>query len=215
MMNSVKRLFQRKQLLFLVSLLGILFVSPLQGVFVNLLLSVSMFAAVYGISYDRKKAKLMLVLGTITFLATWLDVVRDNDSLTFVVVLLWLLFFVTIAIILLEHTLRAENVDSDVIIGAISVYMVTGIIWAFIYSLLAMLDPNAFSYSAGVFKPPYVFTNFTYYSYVTLTTLGYGDITPVGAYARIISYLEAIAGVMYIAILVSRFVSMYGRSRTS
>jgi voltage-gated potassium channel len=120
-----------------------------------------------------------------------------------------MLGFLTVAII---HTLRqvvfGTELDLNRLVGAICVFLLLGIIWAFAYSLLELAVPDSFrGFSAG--HGPGFDTGWLYFSFVTLTTLGYGDITPVSATARTLAYMQAIAGQFYVAVLVAGLVSAF------
>lgn len=88
--------------------------------------------------------------------------------------------------------------------GAIAVYLLLGLAWAYAYQLIAYLSPGAFSGSVTVSGG---FSSWTYFSFVTLATLGYGDISPVDPVARSLATAEAITGQLYLAVLIARLVS--------
>ncbi|NIO15624.1 MAG: hypothetical protein GTN70_01255 [Deltaproteobacteria bacterium] len=128
----------------------------------------------------------------------------------------YLVFFMTTGVIILKDVLKDEQVTIDKIFGAFCVFLFIGLIWAMAYSLLETLNPGSFNnlpgspedfrgYSVGG-SPISVFV---YYSYITLTTLGYGDITPATRAARSFASLEAIVGQMYLAVLVARLVGLH------
>jgi uncharacterized membrane protein len=87
-----------------------------------------------------------------------------------------------------------------------------GVIWAVVYTIVAMANPHAFS---GIQAPDGRGwdSGWLYFSFITMTTLGYGDVAPVSAIARTLAYLQAIFGQFYIAILVAGLVGAYITSR--
>jgi Ion channel len=89
--------------------------------------------------------------------------------------------------------------------GAVVLYLLVGLIWAYVYMLVNRLVPNAFAYPAADATD---FPEWVYFSFVTLTTVGYGDITPVARGARSLATLEAFVGQLYPAIIIARFVSL-------
>jgi hypothetical protein len=124
-------------------------------------------------------------------------------------------FFIIATVFALGRVLEDEHVDMNRIAGAISVYMLIGLIWASSYFALSLLDPQAFrgiaelsDYNLSLTNTAYL--DLLYFIYVTLSTLGYGDVTPVSRAAQSLAYLEAICGVMYIAVLISAMVGSYG-----
>ena len=106
-----------------------------------------------------------------------------------------------------KQVLFAGAVDANRIIGAICIYLLMGLIWALMYLFIAQAIPGAFN---GVEQLVWYdnFADVAYYSYVTLTTLGYGDISPVAPIARFLVYMEAVVGVFYMAILVASLIGV-------
>ena len=124
-------------------------------------------------------------------------------------------YFVVATVFTLGRVLEDNYVDMNRIAGAISVYMLIGLIWTSLYFALSLVDPQAFGGIAVLSSYQETLTNtayldLLYYSYVTLSTLGYGDVIPVSRAAQSLSYLEAICGVMFVAVLVAAMVGSYG-----
>lgn len=123
-----------------------------------------------------------------------------------------LVFYIFIAGVIVSHVLGHEEVATDTLFGAACVYLLLGLVWMVAYTLLERVHPGSFHFSSvdsssGV---PSIF-DFLYFSIVTLTTLGYGDVAPVTARARSLAMLEAIVGVLFIALLIARLVGLYRR----
>lgn len=98
-------------------------------------------------------------------------------------------------------------VDGNKIIGAICIYILMGLIWAFAYLITEELFPGSFKgLEPGLWQ--HQLEELTYYSMVTLTTLGYGDITPTQPLSRFLAYIEAIVGIFYTTILVASLIGM-------
>ena len=106
-----------------------------------------------------------------------------------------------------RQVLFAGAVDMNRIVGAICIYLLMGLIWTLMYLFIAQAIPGAFN---GVEQMIWYdnFADVAYYSYVTLTTLGYGDISPVAPIARFLVYMEAVVGVFYMAILVASLIGV-------
>lgn len=129
-------------------------------------------------------------------------------------------FFVLATIFSFRRVLEDEYVDMNRIAGAISIYMLIGLMWASLYFFLCLLEPGALNGvpslgSHDVRAMNAVYMDLLYFSYVTLSTLGYGEITPAGRAAQSLAYLEAISGVMYVAVLVAALVGSYGKKRVA
>ena len=119
-----------------------------------------------------------------------------------------------VAVSVLQQVLQAEKVSREVVEGAVCVYMLLGVAWASLFSLIETLHPGAFqlpSLRTTSVLPVVVEARqrFLYYSFVTLTTVGYGDITPVAALAQRLAVLEAMFGQLYLSILVARLVGLH------
>ena len=92
------------------------------------------------------------------------------------------------------------------IMGGACAFVLIGIVWAYIYYLLEIFQPNSFKAAEPLGDD---LGDFMYYSFVTLTTLGYGDVLAVSKQARGLTILEAIIGQLYLAIMISRLVSRH------
>ncbi len=114
---------------------------------------------------------------------------------------LWAIFLAA------KQVLVAGVVDANRMVGAICIYLLMGLIWALMYMFLAQATPGAFN---GLDQVVWYenFADVAYFSFVTLTTLGYGDITPVAPVARFLVYMQAVVGVFYMAILVASLIGV-------
>jgi len=127
-----------------------------------------------------------------------------------------ILFLAFIVAHLLRFVLHAPRVNSEVISAAISAYLLIGVIWALAYMLAAELVPGSFVVTAGpASSASMTGFNGVYFSFVTLSTVGYGDLVPVSKVARMLAMTEAMTGVFYVAILISRLVALYAPRRGS
>ncbi|MFA6413542.1 MAG: ion channel [Syntrophales bacterium] len=126
-----------------------------------------------------------------------------------------LCFFILIAFAIIFDIFHSQEVTTDTISGAACLYLLIGIIWGEAYSLLEHLCPGSFYYSLPQ-KVGHMISSsfFTYFSFVTLTTIGYGDISPVSEGAKLLVIAEAILGQLYIAIFLARIIATYqGRKK--
>jgi hypothetical protein len=119
-----------------------------------------------------------------------------------------------IAWVLLRFIFATKRVSQDVLYAAVTVYILIGAIYVPVYGILentsfSLTGMNAFKDALVPAGQPIPWQSFLYYSYVTLTTMGYGDILPVTMWARSAAISEAVMGVMYTAIIVSRLVALY------
>jgi hypothetical protein len=121
-----------------------------------------------------------------------------------------LVFIVFIVANLLRYILRAPRVTSEVLYAGVANYLMLGVLWANAYVLVAHVMPSAFVFTAG---PPTSQSmqgfNGLYFSFVTLSTVGYGDIIPIAPVARLLAIAEATVGMIYMTVLVARLVALY------
>jgi hypothetical protein len=136
--------------------------------------------------------------------------IREGDYLEFVAYMVAVLFFLDM-IYLISRALLVEQtrVTGDTLWAAINIYLLFGMMFAFLYSAVLALHPGAFA--GGILENDSldITQSMVYYSFVTMTTLGYGDITPKIQVAATLAYVQALIGQLYVAILIARLVSMY------
>jgi hypothetical protein len=110
--------------------------------------------------------------------------------------------FVAITIVaLMRNMFRTHRVTSNMIVGGICIYLLIGVLWTVLFALLLTWDQDAIVLREGA--------SLFYFSFTTLTTLGYGDITPAGKLAQDLAIMEAIAGQVYLAIFIARLVGLH------
>lgn len=119
------------------------------------------------------------------------------------------IFLGIVLYVVFAEVVRSTHVDIDAVMGALSVYLLIGFMWANFYAILFAFEPASFrlppnwQIEQGLVIPEY---SFGYYSFVTLTTLGFGDVLPITYRARTLSWLEAVVGVGYMAIVIASLV---------
>ncbi len=182
----------------------------------DILFTVALLTALYSISGNRTLLIVGISLIAPIFFLGWTDYARTSFSLVLVAYALGIVFFGFVAASILIHILSENEVTMDLIYGSACVYFMIAIVWSIGYGFIELLMPGSFKISGEVFTRAdhvghYAFLNdnFSYYSFVTLTTLGYGDIVPMSPVAKSISALEAVFGQLYIALLVARLVGLY------
>jgi len=119
-----------------------------------------------------------------------------------------LLLFTYTTIFVLRRVLQSEHVTGDTLCGAIAVYLMIGLTWSLVYVLVEHLHPGSYRLATtGILQAPG--KELLYFSYVTLATLGYGDVVPVTDGARSMAVLESLCGTIYMAILVARLIGLH------
>ena len=187
-------------LLLLISMLLIFALRPfLEGFFqINILMDIfftlMLFSGVYAVSANKG----VFLVGLFIALPAIVLGILVNIFLFF--------FFFYAAIVILNHLFTEKEVTGDVIIGAVCVYFLIGFMWGIFFTLLEHFQPGSFQFDRERMEHT---AWFVYYSFVTLTTLGYGDITPMSTPARSLSVLEAVTGQLYLAVLIARLVGIH------
>ena len=214
------RRFSTVQLLIALAVLLICapFVEELEGgrLILSVLFSLVLVAAVFAVANRKRTLAIALVLAVPAITGRWINHFRPDviHPAVFLVSALLLLAFVIGH--LLHFILRAPVVTMEVLCASIAVYLMLGLMWTVAYWLVDQVTPGgAFSFNTerGVHSMN-GFTGF-YFSFITLSTVGYGDITPVSRIARWLAAMEAMTGLLYVAVLIARLVSLYSRAKSN
>src|SRR5262245_36328710 len=212
------RRFSTVQLLvaLVVLLIAAPFVEELEGgnLILSVLFSLVLLAAVFAVASRKRSLAFALVLAIPAIAARWTNYLRPNlvHPSVFLVCALLLLAFVIGH--LLYFVLRAPVVNVEVLCASISAYLMLGLMWTVAYWLVDQLTPGgAFSFNTN--RGAQSMNGFTgfYFSFITLSTVGYGDITPVSRAARWLAAIEAMTGLLYVAVLIARLVSIYSSAK--
>jgi len=202
-----------KFLLLLISLLALMVLEPFiyeyTGIksLLAIFLSVILFTSIYAVSEKKSILFIAILLAVPKLVTTWAFGFTTHPLLYFFDSILGIIFIGYIIVLILKHIFRQEDITLETIYGAIVVYILIGLIWVFLYKMVEILHPNSFSMASILTAESK--KNLYYFSFVTLTTLGYGDVTPVSFPAKSIAMLEAIVGQMYIAVLIARLVGIH------
>jgi hypothetical protein len=222
-MNQVlKRLkfrrFSTVQLLIALAVLLIAapFVEELEGghLILSVLFSLVLLAAVVAVANRKRSLAIALVIAIPAIIMRWINQLRPDllHPAAFLVCALVLLAFVIGH--LLYFILRAPVVNAEVLCASIAAYLMLGLMWTVAYWLVDQLTPGgAFSFNTN--RGAQSMNGFTgfYFSFITLSTVGYGDITPVSQAARWLAAMEAMTGLLYVAVLIARLVSLYSSAK--
>lgn len=155
------------------------------------------------------------ILLLLSFVGNWLGTLTKTSDLVIVFNDLFTsTFLLTTLFLILRWVLEQNRITMDEIAAGVSVYLLIALVWSHFYHALETLDPGSF---LQLGEPVDLLSrhDFNYFSFVTLTTLGYGDLTPAKPFAKSLTMFEAIVGVFYLAVLISRLVSQYGTVSTA
>ena len=163
-----------------------------------------------------RSAKMRLHTGAVFTLSVLviviLGILLDEAGMSSLHLFVLILFYVWATWLAAKQVLFSGPIDGHKIVGAICIYLLMGLIWALLYLFIAQTIPDAFN---GLEQLVWYdnFADVAYFSFVTLTTLGYGDISPIIPIARFLVYMEAIVGVFYMAILVASLIGIRASAR--
>jgi hypothetical protein len=172
----------------------------------DIFLSCVLLSGIYALSKQQLVLRTACALAFFIFLFKIIYYISGNEHIFTVQIVLSMLFIAQMLIMILRHILTEKEVTGDLIMGGACAFVLLGLVWAFAYYLLEIYQPNSFK---GIEERSDDMWDFFYYSFVTLTTLGYGDILAVSKQARGLTILEAIVGQLYLAIMISRLVSLH------
>jgi len=139
-------------------------------------------------------------------IAAWLE----HPALSAMTLGLWTLIGMLAAAAALRFAMRATSVDAEHLYAALSAYLLAGIFFGIFYWVLEQIGPGTFAATGDFSRMSAI-----YFSFVTLATLGYGDIVPRTDVARGLAIVEGVGGQLFLAVLVARLVSLYGRGKAA
>ena len=174
------------------------------------LMTVVLLSAVLAVGGRRRTLVWASVLVIPALVGKWINHWRPDLMPPEVFLGAGLLFVLFVVRHLLRFLLRAPRVDSEILCLGVSNYLMLGWLWALAYMLVDRLVPGSFAFTVGPSSVRSLegFRGF-YFSYSTITTVAYGDIIPLSSAVRMLAMAEAMAGMLYVALLIARLVSLY------
>lgn len=180
---------------------------------VSVSFSLILIAGIVATSHHRAVRLGIVALACIAFASHWLNVILGLRITHMISAAAAVLFFAMQTWFISARVFRPGVVNIYRILGAVALYLILGLLWADAYLFLYLAAPNTFHMEPGtqIYEPP--ISEMVYFSFVTLTTLGYGDIVAVTPIARSLVMLEGLVGQLYPAILLARLVTQYQGTR--
>lgn len=173
---------------------------------VSVLISLVPIMGLFNFSGNKKILKRLILLATPFLIFNWGVVFSDREDIFILFIIFSIFFYLYLIYVIFKKVTESKKVDDNIISGAVCAYVLLGVMWGSVYLLLDTVWIDSF-----LGEPSR--SNLIYYSMITLTTLGYGDILPQSSLAKSMASLEAISGVMFSTIILARLVSLYGQEK--
>ncbi len=180
----------------------------------SILWSIFLVSAVLAVGGRRRTLLFTTVLAAPAAAGKWLNHLQPQTFSPALFLVGGLVFFAFIIVHILRFVLGARQVTTEVLCASVTAYLLLGMLWAMAFRLAALANPASFTFNVGqtINEPLNGFSAY-YFSFVTLSTLGYGDITPVSSVARMLTIMESMTGTLYVAVLIARLVSLYSTAQ--
>lgn len=225
-MPGLRILFKGNYFFLLLALILLSLIFPfidsreIDPVIVDIFFAMVLLTGIRAVAKKRSQFIVGLALALISFVASIYNFIIPNSSpmafwCTLFVMVTDIIFLLYTAMIIITDVLTGERVTINAIIGAICVYFLIGIIFTNIYLIIEMVHPESFHFcesSTDEYNSPR-YSEMLYFSFTTITTLGYGDIYPKATASRIFCSFEAIIGQIYVAVLIAHLVGLYAMLR--
>ena len=176
-------------------------------------LSLIIFSAILTLRQSGIKLKVIQKVGYLLIVITLTTAITDNSYVELVNRILFVLFFMLVAINLLIGIVRSKEVDAEVLFSAVAVYMLYGFCGAIITAVIVFIQPTAFSIGSSDLS---LFHQCLYFSYITITTTGYGDILPLKPIAKTLAIFLTLFGQLYLTVIIGMLIGKYlaGRGKS-
>jgi hypothetical protein len=208
----MKKYFKDRFLILLVSLISMMVLSPMLEGFVSLKILIDIFltivfvSCIFAVSNKKRVILITFFLALPMFISIWIPGIERFPILALTLDFMGILFMAFVVVFILSFIFKERKVSANIIYASIVAYLLLAVMWVFIYRSIETLHPGSFLLPEHMIDEAR--SVFIYYSFVTITTLGYGDITPITGVARAFSMLEAIVGQIYLVVLVARLVGV-------
>ncbi|WP_348822964.1 potassium channel family protein [Flavobacterium aestuarii] len=174
---------------------------------INVFWMLFLIAGIIALSKTRRQTLSLVIIPFLFVLFNWISIFENTPFVQLSDIILTIATFVLLIVLVLTKVFEPGPVTEYRVIGSIVVYMILANLWSVIYLFIYRHIPGAFQITLPPFESNTLEANFMYFSYITITTTGYGEIVPLHPFARAMVQIEAIIGVLYPVILIGRLVS--------
>lgn len=179
----------------------------------DILVSSMIIFAIFSLDFIKRAQIILIGCGTVTIVLNWINHFISSDVLNLVFFFSFFFYNLFIVVFMVRHIAMSDKVSVTIIINSINGYLLIGLLGAVLLAMAELmqkfiyhLDGRAINFAGGTAQG---FHDFVYFSFITLTTLGYGDVTPVSAFAKSVTLIIAVSGQLYLTILVAMLVGKY------
>jgi len=190
------------------------FPADIQDTLNKILITAIFFSSIFALA---TRSGLLFPLAITLTLLQWIGKILDNDLISVIAGLANMIFFIYVVLKLIRQFSGAKTVSSLVILGSVNGYLMMGYAFTLITMIISGIYPDSFfsAHLNGYLTIRSSMHTFLYYTFITMATVGYGDITPVTSAARAISVLVAICGQLYIAVVIAFLVGKFASGQVS
>lgn len=207
----------RNNIILLICLLLIIFFYPIlskQRLLIrDIIFTAIILSGTYSLDFAKKTRNILIIPGIVTIFLTWVYYFFAKDILGLAFFFSFFSFNMFITVFMVRHIARSQRVTLTIIINSINGYLLIGVLGALLLAIAEIAQKFFFQIDTGAINfagdAAAGFHDYLYFSFVTLTTLGYGDITPVSAFAKSLTIVIAISGQLYLTILIAMLVGKY------
>ena len=182
----------------------------------DLSFSLVLIMGVLAVSARRHLAITSLALVIVAQTLTWTSHAVSSHALILTGIIVNGIYLAYTTGVLLHHVVKSRAPTSNTIFAALCIYLLIGFFWAFIYSFLQDINPASFHFNPDYYPPvplgKHLYSllfNFIYFSFTTLTTLGFGDIMPTSHWSRMFASMEAVLGQLYLVVMVTYLIGLH------
>lgn len=176
-------------------------------VIINIFWMLFLIAGIISLSKSKKHTLMFILIPFMFVLFSWISVFNPTPFVQLADIVFTIATFCLLIFLVLVKVLEPGPITGYRVVGSIVVYMILANLWSVIYLFIYEHIPGAFQITLPPFESNTLQANFLYFSYITITTTGYGDIFPLHPFARAMVQIEAVIGVLYPVILIGRLVS--------
>ena len=188
-----------------------------QGILaLDLAFSLVLIVGVFALSDRHHLATTALALVILAQILTWSSRVTTGHWLIVAGIILNMVYLIYTASILFRHVVQSRSPTFHTIFASLCIYLLSGYIWAFVYSFLEDMKPGSFQFNPNLFaelpKGKHLYSHlyyFMYFSFTTQTTLGFGDILPASPWSRMLTSMEAVLGQLYLVVMVTYLIGLH------